>query len=61
IKPQRSEKETVIVLIKGKPSVIKGLDENGFLSSRGIPKNPTDVFVMTEAAFKLFSPPMSNP
>jgi len=56
IKPQRSKDETVIVLIKGSPSVIKGLDENGFVSARNIPQSPTDVFVMTEAAFKLFSP-----
>ncbi|MBR3894226.1 MAG: helix-turn-helix transcriptional regulator [Clostridia bacterium] len=56
IKPPRSSaEETVIVLIKGKPSVIKGLDENGFVSSRGTPKKPTDVFVMSEAAFKLFA------
>ncbi len=53
----RTSDETVIVLILGKPSVIKGLDENGYVSSRGTPKDPTDVFVMSEAAFKLFTPP----
>lgn len=56
VKPQRSTDETVIVLIKGKPSVIIGLDENGFVSSRGQKKSPHDVFVMSEAAFKLFTP-----
>ena len=56
IRPKGSADETVIVLIKGKPGVIKGLDENGFVSSRGIRKNPTDVYVMSEAAFKAFSP-----
>jgi DNA (cytosine-5)-methyltransferase 1 len=57
IAPPRTPDETVIVLITGKPSVIKGLDENGYVSSRGTPKTPTDVFVMSEAAFKLFTPP----
>ena len=57
ITPPRTPDETVIVLITGKPGVIKGLDENGYVSSRGIPKAPTDVFVMSEAAFKLFTPP----
>jgi DNA-binding Xre family transcriptional regulator len=56
IKPQKSRDETVIVLIKGKPAVIEGLDENGFISSRGTPKKDTDVFVMSEAAFKIFAP-----
>ncbi|MBE6598760.1 MAG: helix-turn-helix transcriptional regulator [Ruminococcaceae bacterium] len=56
IKPKRTADETVIVLIKGKPGAITGLDENGFVSSRGVPKNPTDIYVMSEAAFKLFSP-----
>lgn len=55
VKPPRSVEEAVIVLIKGKPAVIEGLDENGFVSSRGIPKKETDVFVMSEAAFKMFS------
>ena len=57
IKPERSNQETVIVLIKGKPSLIKGLDEHGFISSRNIHKKPTDIYVMSEAAFKLFSLP----
>lgn len=56
IKIQGNDRETVIVLIKGKPEVIIGLDENGFVSSRGIRQKNTDVFVMSEAAFKTFSP-----
>lgn len=56
IKPERSESESVIILIKGKPAVINGLDENGFVSSRGKRKSPSDIFVMSEAAFKVFSP-----
>lgn len=56
IKPYREEDETVIVLIKGKPSLIVGLDENGFVSARGIPKSKSDIYVMSESAFKLFAP-----
>lgn len=56
IKPCRSADEVAIVLIKGKPAVIVGLDENGFVSSRGVQKNKSDIYVMSEAAFKLFSP-----
>ena len=56
IKPCRREDEVVIVLIKGKPAVIAGLDENGFVSSRGVKKNKSDIYVMSEAAFKLFAP-----
>ena len=54
VKPPRTQEETVIVLIKGKPGILMGLDENGFVSSRGTKKKPTDVYVMSEAAFKLF-------
>ena len=56
IKPTRDGDETVIVLIKGKPAVINGLDENGFVSARGVKKRATDVYVMSEAAFKMFKP-----
>ncbi len=56
VKPCRSTDEIVIVLIKGKPAVLVGLDENGFVSSRGVRKNKSDVYVMSETAFKLFSP-----
>ena len=56
IKPCVRDDEISIVLIKGKPSVIVGLDENGFVSSRGIRKKQSDIYVMSEAAFKLFIP-----
>ena len=56
IKPCPGNDEIPIVLIKGKPAVIVGLDENGFVSSRGIRKNRSDIYVMSEAAFKLFIP-----
>ena len=54
IKPQRKADETVIVVIKGKPGVITGLDEGIFVSSRGRIKTKNDIYVMSEAAFKLF-------
>ena len=54
IKPKRQSSETVIVLIKGKPAVITGLDEGIFVSSRGKIKTKDDVFIMSEAAFKAF-------
>ncbi len=56
IKPCRRTDEVAIVLIKGKPAAIAGLDENGFVSSRCVQKNKSDVYVMSEAAFKLFTP-----
>lgn len=54
IKPKRKKDEIAIVLIKGKPGFITGLDECGFVSSRGVLKKDSDIFVMSEAAFKLF-------
>ena len=56
IKPCPKNNEVTIVLIKGKPAVIVGLDANGFVSSRGIRKKQSDIYVMSEAAFKLFVP-----
>lgn len=56
IKPPRTADTVEIVLIKGKPAVIAGLDENGFVSSRGKRRKNTDVYVMSEAAMKLFDP-----
>lgn len=56
IKPPRTADEISIVLIKGKPCVITGLDENGFVSSRGKRTSQSDVYVMSDAAFKLFTP-----
>lgn len=55
VKPERHPDETVIVVIKGKPGTITGLDEGIWLSSRReASKSPKDIFVMSEAAFKLF-------
>ena len=56
VKPLRDPNVTEIVLIRGKPGIITGLDENGFISARGTRKKDTDIYVMSEAAFKLFAP-----
>lgn len=56
IKPVRQKDEIAIVLIKGKPYIITGLDEGGFVSARGTLKKNSDILVMSEAAFKLFQP-----
>ena len=53
-KPAREADEIAVVLIKGKPGCICGLDENGFVSSRSALKNETDIYVMSVAAFKTF-------
>ena len=45
-----------VVVIKGRPAMISGLDEGIWVSSeRAKIKGEKDVFVMTEAAFKVFS------
>ena len=56
IKPKCEEGTVTIVLIKGKPSAIAGLDEGIFVSSRGTRRKESDVYVMSEAAFKAFVP-----
>lgn len=54
IKPICQKDKTTLVIIKGKPGIITGLDEEMFISSRGIPKSDNSVYVMSEGAFKLF-------
>ena len=55
IKPKRDRDEIVIVLIKGKPGVITGLDEGHFVSAHGEVRSEDDIYVMSEAAFKVFA------
>lgn len=45
-----------IIVISGKPMCFQNLDECMFTSSRGTPKYPKHVYVMSETAFKLFEP-----
>ena len=55
VKPIRESDEITIVVIKGKPSIIKGLDEGIWVSAKkGKLTNKKEIFVMSEAAFKLF-------
>ena len=56
VKPKRNVDEIVIVVIKGKPETITGLDEGIWVSARnGKLSGHKDVFVMSEAAFKIFN------
>ena len=55
VKPKKELDEELIVVIKGKPSVIVGLDEGRWVSARsGKANKKDDIFVMSETAFKLF-------
>ena len=57
LKPRREDGEITLVVIKGKPGIITGLDEGIFVSAKkGRLNSKSDIFVMSEAAFKLFSP-----
>jgi len=57
VKPARAKDEITIVVIKGKPGIIVGLDEGTWVSSnKGRLGSEKDIFVMSEAVFKLFSP-----
>lgn len=55
VKPERDKEGTVIVLIKGRPASLNGLDDHGFCSAERAAR-PGDILVMTEASFKVFSP-----
>ena len=55
VKPKREKDETTLVVIKGKPGTIVGLDEGRWVSAKkGKLGSPKDIFVMSEAVFKLF-------
>ncbi|MBR7164731.1 MAG: helix-turn-helix transcriptional regulator [Clostridia bacterium] len=55
LRPCRKPDEIVIVVIKGKPGTIAGLDEGIWVSAKnGTLRSEKDIFVMSEAAFKLF-------
>lgn len=56
VKPNRAKDEIVLVVIKGKPGMIIGLDEGIWVSAKkGKLNSSKDIFVMSEAVFKLFS------
>ena len=57
VNPRREKDEVTLVVIKGKPGVIVGLDEGIWVSAKkGKLSSAKDIFVMSEAVFKLFSP-----
>ena len=57
VKPEKKADESVIVVIKGKPAMIEGLDEGIWLSAkRESPPRKACVVVMTESEFKLYEP-----
>ena len=53
VKPTVEKNKVQIVMIAGKPGSINGLDEGIFVSSRG-ERRDCCIYVMSEAAFKLF-------
>ncbi len=53
IKPTKQKDEIVIVLFSGKPN-FWGIDDGIFISSKNKNKKASSIYVMTEAAFKLF-------
>lgn len=56
VKPERADDEITLVVVKGKPGVIAGLDEGIWVSAKkGRLGGKKDIFVMSEALFKLFS------
>ncbi len=56
IKPIFQKNTVTIIVIKGKPAIIKGLDTGIFISASGTAKSSSDIYVMSEAAFKYFTP-----
>jgi DNA (cytosine-5)-methyltransferase 1 len=57
VKPERARDEITLVVVKGKPGVIVGLDEGIWVSAKnGKRKGTQDIFVMSEAVFKVFAP-----
>lgn len=54
IRPRSHENARTIVIIRGKPASITGLDEGIFVSAKREATGENDVYVMSEGAFKLF-------
>ena len=55
VKPERAAEEITIVVIKGNPGGFVGLDEGIWVSAKkGELKGEHDIFVMSEAVFKVF-------
>ena len=54
---RRGDEDVLILLVRGRPAVITGLDEGGFTSARAWPREQGEILVLSEAAFKLLSAP----
>lgn len=54
IRPKDQENARTLIIIRGKPASITGLDEGIFVSAKKETTGKDDVYVMSEAAFKLF-------
>jgi len=54
IRPKSHKNARTVVIIRGKPASITGLDEGIFVSAKREATGENDVYVMSEAAFKLF-------
>lgn len=54
IRPKSQKNARTLVIIRGKPASITGLDEGIFVSAKREAAGENDVYVMSEAAFKLF-------
>ena len=54
LKVTPTKNETVIVLFTGKPNFF-GIDDGIFISAKNKNKTPSNIYVMTEASFKLFN------
>ena len=54
IRPNSHKNARTVVIIRGKPASITGLDEGIFVSAKREATGENDVYVMSEAAFKLF-------
>jgi DNA-binding Xre family transcriptional regulator len=56
-KPRRGAEDVLILLVRGRPAIITGLDEGSFTSCHAWPRRAGEVLVLSETAFKLLSVP----
>ena len=54
IRPKRQNGGRTVLVIRGKPAIITGLDEGIFISCKNSERTDEDIFVMSQTAFKQF-------
>ena len=59
-RPVRGEEDALLLLVRGRPAAITGLDEGSFSSVHTWPRRVGEVLVLSEPAFKLFSLPLES-